>query len=469
MDFNPNLKFKQIKIESHKKLLTAGKSDISLTQILSSEKCQSIISESREFRDRIYTPLKTLLMFTKQILHTDKSCKNAVAGAFAEQISIGKKPISTNTGPYCKARERLPEVAVKQLVKETGRLLEKSAIKKWRWRGHELKAVDGTTVTMPSTKENIQAFPLHKNQQGDIGFPMARLVAIVSLSVGTILDYAVGASKGDGTGEHSLLRTILSSVNERDVILGDQLYPSFFLMADLISRSAEGLFAGMSKRNYDFRMGECLSKNDHIVCWQKPIKPLWMDKEAYDAFPCKIRVREFKVCGRVYITTLMNDKKYHKKELTELYELRWHIELTIRNIKVTMNMDVLSCKTPEMAKKEVGIHFLGYNMIRGLIAEACFKNDSIPCEVSFKGSVQLLNQFMPYFNNSDENINKEIFSELLRIMIKNKIGNRPGRQEPRAVKSDRRKKFRILKKPRIVEKEWLIHKREKRISRYPIS
>lgn len=466
MDFNPNLKFIQIKIENHKKLLAVGKSDISLTHILSSEKCQSIISECREFRDRIYTPLNTLLMFIKQILNSDKSCRNAVAGAFAEQVSVGKRAISTNTGPYCKARERLPEVAVKALVRETGELSEKKAFRKWKWHGHEIKVVDGTTATMPDTKENKQAFPLHKNQKGDIGFPMARLVAIMSLSVGTIIDYAVGPSKGNGTGEQSLLRSILPCINEGDIILGDQLYPSFFLFADLLSRHAAGLFAGMAKRNYDFHKGEILNKNDHIVYWQKPEKPEWMDKETYDSFPCEIRVREFKVCGRIYVTTLMNDKKYHKKELAKLYGIRWQIELTIRNIKVTMNMDILSCKTPEMVKKEVAVHFLGYNLIRVLIAEACAKHDSIPYQISFKGSVQLLNQFMPYFNNSDKNINREIFSELLRQIVKNKVGNRPGRQEPRAVKSDRRKKFRILKKPRIIEKERLIRKTEKRMLRY---
>ena len=466
MDFNPNIKFKQIKIESHKKMLAGGKSDISLTQILCSEKCQSIISECREFRDRIYTPLKTLLMFIKQILNSDKSCKNAVAGAFAEQISVGKRAISTNTGPYCKARERLPEVAVKELVKETGRLSEKVALTKWKWHGHEIKAVDGTAVTMPYTKENIQAFPLHKNQKGEIGFPTARLVAIMSLSIGAIIDYAVGTFKGNGTGEHSLLRSILSCINEKDIVLGDQLYPSFFLIADLLSRSADGLFAGMTKRNYDFRKGGFLSKNDHIVRWPKPKKPDWMDKETYDAFPCEICVREFKVCGRVYVTTLMNDKKYHKKELMNLYEFRWQIELTIRNIKVTMNMDILYCKTPAMVKKEIGVHFLGYNLIRMLIAEACAKHDSIPYQVSFKGCVQLLNQFIPYFNNSDKILNKDLFSELLSKIVKNKVGNRPGRQEPRAVKSDRRKRFRILKKPRIIEKEQLIRKREQRILRY---
>ena len=468
MDFNPKSKFVQIKIEDHKKLLTNGKSDLSLNDILSSEKCQCIISECREFRARIYTPLKTLLMFIKQMLNPDKSCKNAVAGSVAEQISLGEKASSTNTGPYSKARERLPEVAVKELVKETGELTANKAPSKWKWRGHDVKLVDGTNVTMPDTKENQEAFLRHNNHAGEVGFPMARLVVIMSLAVGTIIGYAIGASKGKGTGEHSLLRSILNCIKGGDLLLGDCYYPSFFLIADLLSRGADGLFPGLNGRNYDFRKGEHLGKNDHIVEWRKPTRPEWMDKQTYDAYPKQIRIREFKVSRRIYVTTLLDDKKYNKKELAALYEFRWQVELKIRDIKITMNMEMLSCKTPEMVRKEIGIHFLGYNLIRILIAEACTRHDFIPYQISFKGTVQLLNQFIPYFSKSIKhtNRNEELLSELLRLIVQNKVANRPGRLEPRAVKSERRKTFRTMKRARIVEKWRLERKREKRILRY---
>src|SRR3569623_1186884 len=95
-------KYKIAQIESHKQALLDGKTAISLTAILSSDQCQQIISECREFRDRIYTPLKTLFMFIKQVLNPDKSCKRAVAEGVAEQMSRGEKISSNNTGPYCK-------------------------------------------------------------------------------------------------------------------------------------------------------------------------------------------------------------------------------------------------------------------------------------------------------------------------------------------------------------------------------
>lgn len=226
MDFKRNRTIAQI--EQRKKLILNDEAEISLTKILSSEKCQKIISECREFRDRIYPPLKTLFMFIKQVLNPDKSCKKAVAGSVVEQINAGGKVSSNSTGPYCKARERLPEAAVKALVKEVGEAGTQKALTGWKVYGRETKLLDGSMVMMPDTKENQRMYPQHSNQKEGAGFPLARLVVVMSLTVGTVIDYAMGAYKGKGTGEHSLLRSIFDCINERDILLGDRYYPSFF-------------------------------------------------------------------------------------------------------------------------------------------------------------------------------------------------------------------------------------------------
>ncbi|MFI5344343.1 MAG: IS4 family transposase [Chlamydiales bacterium] len=463
MDFKQKHKATQVK--NHKQALVNGKTDISLTAILSSESCQHILSECREFRDRIYTPVKTVFTFIKQVLNPDKSLKKAVAGVVVEQISAGKEKVSGNTGPYSKARKRLPEKAVKELVKEIGKSPTKAAPKGWKPYGRELKSFDGTTVKMADTKANQQDFPQHKNQKKGAGFPLARLVAVMSLTVGTVLNYAVDAYKGKGTGESSLLRSIFDSIEKDDIVLGDRYFPNFFLMSDLNKRGADGIFRGQSQRNYDFRTGERLGKNDHIVFWNRPAKPEWMDQEKYDSYPEKMQVREFKVAGNVYVTTFLNSKKYHKKELAGIYGRRWDIEINLRSIKSIMNMDMLSCKTPEMVKKEIGMHFLAYNSIRIIMAEACVMHNTVPWRVSFKGTIQLLNEFMPHFLNSGNRKNKILYAEMLTLIVKNKIGNRPGRVEPRVIKQ-RKKPFPTLNNPRIVEKEKLMRKIKKMISRH---
>lgn len=125
-----------------------------------------------------------------------------------------------------------------------------------------------------------------------------------------------------------------------------------------------------------------------------------------------------------------------------------------------MNMEMLSCKTSEMVIEEIGIHFLTYNFIRIMMAEACSQHDATPNRVSFKGTVQLLNDMMPHFLNSNKARNKIMYAELLKQIVKNKVGNRPGCIEPRAVKR-RRKPFPALNRPRIFERERLMKKIEK--------
>lgn len=235
-------------------------------------------------------------------------------------------------------------------------------------------------------------------------------------------------------------------------------------MCDLKRIGADGIFRGHAQRHYDFRTGIRLGKNDHITEWKKPIKPEWMTDEQYSTYPDEIEIREFKVNGNIYVTTLLDSKRYHKKELAQIYERRWDVEINLKSIKAIMNMDFLSCKTPEMVRKEIGIHFLAYNFIRIIIAMACEKHNELPWKISFKGAVQLINSFIPHFISSNEEKNKMLYTEMLKLIIKNKIGNRPGRVEPRAVKR-RPKAFPSLSKPRVVEKMRLMKKIEKRILR----
>ena len=226
MNFTQKRTLSQIEKQKHQLFTDNG--ELSLTKILNSERCQRLISESRDYRERLYSPLTTLFMFIKQVLNPDKSCKKAVSGHIAEQIKLGKEVSSSNTGPYCKARERLPETMVKELVKEVGKTASKKTALGWKVYGREIKLVDGSTLMMADTAENQAVYPQHGNQKEGAGFPLVRLVVVMSLTVGTILDYAVEAFKGKGTGEQTLLRSIFNCIDKEDILLGDRYYPSFF-------------------------------------------------------------------------------------------------------------------------------------------------------------------------------------------------------------------------------------------------
>jgi len=130
-------------------------------------------------------------------------------------------------------------------------------------------------------------------------------------------------------------------------------------------------------------------------------------------------------------------------------------------------MDMLSCKTPEMVRKEIGIHLLAYNLIRIILAQASQQYGFNPREISFKGAVQLLNSFMPYFVGGNPKDNERMYARMLSLIVKNKIGNRPGRVEPRAIKQ-RRNLFKLLNKPRHFEKMKLEKKIQKIIAKYAL-
>lgn len=215
-------------IDKHKQTLINVGSEISLTDILSAETCQQILSECREFRDRIYTPVKTIFTFIKQVLNPDKSCKNAVAGVVAEHLALSGEIISSNTGPYCKARKRIPEETVQDLVKATGQMASEKSLVQWRPYGRELKVFDGSTAKMADTAANQSQYPQVKSQKKGLGFPIMRFVVVMSLTVGTLLNYATGAYSGKGTGESSLLRSIFDCIKKEDIVLGDRYYPNFF-------------------------------------------------------------------------------------------------------------------------------------------------------------------------------------------------------------------------------------------------
>ncbi|CEG56148.1 transposase [Legionella fallonii] len=166
----------------------------------------------------------------------------------------------------------------------------------------------------------------------------------------------------------------------------------------MLKQHADFIVPGHNQRRYDFRKGLRLGKKDHIVMWPKPRKPVGMSQRDYANYPNHIQIREFKVGGTVYITTLLEEKKYPKKELASLYQRRWEAEIHLNSIKTIMGMNQLACKSPDMVKKEIGFYFLAYTIIRYIMVSAAAQHDLPPNKISFKGALQLINELMPYLS-----------------------------------------------------------------------
>ena len=144
----------------------------------------------------IYTPAVTVWVFLSQCLSADHSCREAVTRLTAWRTAQGRSPCSSDTGAYCTARDALPESACKELVCRTGRELEEQSPKDWLWRGRRVRIVDGSTITMPDTPENQAEYPQANTQAPGCGLPIARVLVVFSLAVGTVLEAAIGRYKG---------------------------------------------------------------------------------------------------------------------------------------------------------------------------------------------------------------------------------------------------------------------------------
>ncbi|MGQ0655913.1 MAG: IS4 family transposase [Betaproteobacteria bacterium] len=406
-------------------------------------------------RDRIYPPLKTLELFIGQALDGDDACQDAVARNLSERTARGAPECSLNTGPYCKARQRLPLELIVEMQHALGRRMESAQPEGWRWLGHPVKLLDGTTVSMPDTEENQEAFPQSRTQRPGLGFPLARVVAIMSLGTGAVLDWAIGACQGKGTGEQALFRQLLGALAPGDIVLADELYCSYWILATLQARGVDVLMHQSVHRTCDFRCGKHLGRGDHIVQWKRPAQPAWMDEQTYAVMPETIQVREVKVNGRVLVTTLYDTSAAPTSELDRLYGSRWNIELDLRSIKTEMGMDILRCKTPEMIRKEVAVHLLAYTLVRAVMAQAASLGHVLARALRFKAAAQVLNAYQQQLRHSAGERSSVMIAHVLGAISMLLLPHRPNRVEPRAIKR-RPKPNRLLLIPRALARRQIL-------------
>jgi hypothetical protein len=413
------------------------------------------------FRERLYTPVTTLWMFLSQVLSPDHSCRDAVGRLLAWRVSQGKTPCSTDTFSYCQARKRLPVEALQKLVRDTGRELTEQAATTWLWKGRQVKIADGSTVTMPDTPSNQAAYPQSRGQKKGLGFPIARVVTIVSLACGAVLELALGPMRGKKTGENTLFRAIAHDLQWGDVLLGDRLFCAYQDIATLRGRGVDVVLRQHASRRTDFRRGRWLATLDHVVTWKRPpFNHHRFDRATWEALPREMAVRElrfhvtqqgFRPREITLVTTLLDPVAYPREDLSELYRERWHCELDLRSLKTSLQMKHLRCKSPAMVEKEIWTHCLAYNLMRQTMAEAARARHVLPRHLSFKGAVQIVNSFATYLPLL-RRLRPVLWGELLTAIATHTVGDRPDRVEPRKLKY-RHAKYTYMTRPRNEERK----------------
>jgi hypothetical protein len=358
----------------------------------------------------------------------------------------------------------LPEALLADLARQSGAALQREVPAPKLLGGRPIKIADGTTLSMPDTPANQKAYPQQAAQKKGLGFPILRLVGLISLSCGVVLDVAMAPYHGKRTGETALLRQVLDRLEAGDILLVDAIFSNYWTIALLRERGVDFLGRLEGRRRVDFRRGQRLGRYDHVVSWSKPHRPAWMSRKLYDRLPPTLRLRETQVevtpkgfrCRHLrLVTTLLDAEVYSRPELATAFRCRWHAELDLRSIKGVMQMDVLRCKSPAMVRKEIWMYLLAYNLIRKLMAQAAVTVGVSPRDISFKGTLQTLVAFAAAGWSCPERRN-ELYAAVLRAVATHRVNDRPDRVEPRAVKR-RPKKQVYLNEPRPVAKARLLN------------
>lgn len=407
-------------------------------------------------RRRLFSKENTFWGFFSQILNADAGCSEVVRKFHAFAASQSMSLPSTSTSAYCQARQKLEEIDLENILLHTSKQLLQREINH-ALENRRVIVVDGTGVSMPDTAENQQVWPQNRQQKPGCGFPQAFICACFNLQTGALLSYELGNKK---SSELLMLRKQWDTFNAGDIFLGDKGYCSYYDVSKLSDKGVDSVFT-LAKRKLVSAQDadQILGEDDLLIHWPKPkwTKCLSYNKDEWLALPEKLVLRQIKVSVKEpgfrtryfhIITTLTDTNTYSAEAISDLYFQRWDIELFFRDIKTTMGMDILRCKSPSMIRKELLMHFIVYNCLRLLMLKAADKANLPVRWISFKASVQSLRQWEPLLKSElSTHEQYRLVSLLYESIAASVINVRLGRREPRCRKR-RPKNYQLMTKPR---------------------
>ncbi|MEZ6032194.1 MAG: IS4 family transposase [Planctomycetaceae bacterium] len=400
-----------------------------------------------EFRERVFTPAITLGLFVCQVLSRADACTTVMARFNRERKDRGLPPVSEDASGYTKARARLPVELINRLSDQVRKMADNMVPDEWKWNGLNVYLVDGFVLRAPDTLANQKKYPQSSRVQEGLGFPQVRVVTTTSLASGCVVHHNTAPVEGKKTGEVSLFREKHKDFKQGDIIVADSNLESFHDAALLIRRGVHMVCAINGSRNSPFE-GSCETIDDQIVEVQKPkFNPTRFTRKEWNALPKRVlyRMIRYRVAGRetplTVVTTLTDRQRFTAEEIAELYGWRWDVELDIKSYKSSMGMCELRCLTPESLDREIAVAVLGYNLVRVLMCDTAAVLEAHPREISFSSARDAWLVF------HDERETTDDIAWMIHSAASHFVRNRPGRNEPRAIKR-RQAKYAKLKEPR---------------------
>jgi hypothetical protein len=403
------------------------------------------------WRDRLLTPVTTIQLFLLQILHGNTACSHLphLSG------------LRFSASAYCQARTKLPLDLFELLLARFCASVQSHVADEGRWHGHRTFLVDGSGCSMPDTPALQAAFGQPTEQRPGCGFPVARLLGLFHAGTGVLLKLVVAPLL---THDLARVQAVHPTLQPGDVLVADRGLCSYAHLALLVQAGVQAVLRVGARQIVDFTPGRpfvqpsvrrtpavkglprsrwhtALGPHDQLVTWLKPkTRPAWLAQETLAALPEALMLREvryqigtpgFRSRQITLVTTLLDAEIYRVADLAELYRLRWQVESYLDQLKTTMHMDVLHCKTMTGVRKELTVFVLIYNLVRLVILQSARLQQVDAARMSFLDALRWL-------ETSGRGVP-------LAALLVNPA--RPDRVEPR-VKKRRPKAFPFMIKPR---------------------
>jgi Transposase DDE domain len=408
----------------------------------------------------LYSLPVTIKTFFTQCLAQDHSCRTAVATA--KDHGWLPPSASPDTAAYCRARDALAAEGLQKAVEHTAQALDAGGSDEHLWMGRQVHVVDGTGIALPDTEANQDDYPQPSQQKLGCGFPVLRLVAFMSLATGAVSRYSLGNLHDH---EQRLFQELRTHLKANDIVLGDRNFGTFANLVLLKRQGADGVFRRHQSRGAGVDTVKRLGQDDSLVRWRAPhhYRPPWLD--ALVDLPETIVVREvtfqvtppgFRTKSVTLVTTLLDAKTYPAWALAKLYLKRWRMELWLRDIKITMDMDMLRTKTPARVRAELAMFLVGYNLIRTVLFDASKVSEARLEQLSFKSALVRFGLWCARLGHGIQVVAwLREYTGILSDLARDLNPERPGRYEPRVVKR-RPKKFPRMQQPRQVLRKKLL-------------
>lgn len=413
--------------------------------------------EGPNSRERDFPLRRTFWLFLSQVLTPHTACRSVVREAQALLGLHSDQQIDSATSAYVTARGRLPIQRLEQALQHTATAADQRVgAPRGCLAGRPVKVVDATSTQLPDTPENQRRYPQPSTQKPGCGFPVMKVMALFSLASGALLHVVHESLHWH---DIRLFRRLWGSLRPNDIVVGDRAFSDYVSLATLPKRAVDVICRLHQRRRPDFRRGkQRLGKCDALFTWTKPgLRPSYLTAKQWQLVPQQITVRILRQCisqrgfrtrQLILVTTLLDPKLYPAEELFAAYQRRWRLELCFRDLKTTMGMETLSCRSPKMVHKELRMYLIAHNLIRGLMAEAAGLYDVALDRISFKGAIDATRHFSNALAKArTRKQRRRLEATLLKILAEDQVPDRPGRREPRAVKR-RPKPYPLLNKPR---------------------